>query len=94
MKVIRNKSNISREINDRSMQSKVLFKYVSGSSTLVAASFEILNIIAQHGKPFSDGDYINGSWLEWDHFLFVGFPEKEKLFIKDLPVCIKAMKEY
>jgi hypothetical protein len=47
------------------MQSNVLIKFVSRSSSLVAAGLEISKIIAQHGKPFSDGDYIKNSWLEW-----------------------------
>jgi hypothetical protein len=53
--------------------------FVSGSSNLVAAGFETSKIIAQHGKPFSDGDNIKESWLECTPFLSNGFPEKEKI---------------
>jgi hypothetical protein len=45
-------------------------KFVSGSSNLVASGFEISKIIAQRGKPFSDGDYIKESWLEMCSFPF------------------------
>jgi hypothetical protein len=63
-------------------------KFVSGSTNLVAAGFEILQIISQHRKPFSHRDYIKESWLECASFHFDGFPEKEKIIqcIKDLPV--------
>jgi hypothetical protein len=40
------------------MPSNVFMKFILGSSNLVAAGLEISKIIAQHGKPFSDGDYI------------------------------------
>ena len=40
--------------------------FVSGrsSSNVVAASFGVLKVIAQHGKPLSDRDYIKKAWLE------------------------------
>jgi hypothetical protein len=79
------KEHISREINKK-MQSNVLMKFVSGSSNLVAAGFELSKIISQHGKSFSDGDYIKESWLEYAPFIFDGFPEKEKI--------IKTNKNY
>jgi len=49
------------------------------SSNLVAASFEVSKVIAQHGKPLSDGDYIKEAWLECASFLFDNFSEKEKI---------------
>jgi hypothetical protein len=57
--------------------------------------FEISKIIAQYGKPFSDGDYIKESWLECAPFLFDGFPEKEKMIqhIKGLPVSRNTVKD-
>jgi hypothetical protein len=58
------------------MQSNVLKKFVLGSSNLVASVFEISKIFAQHGKPFSDGDYIKESRLECAPFLFDSVPEK------------------
>ena len=48
------------------------------SSNLVAANFEVSKVIAQHGKPLSDGDYIKEAWLECAPFLFDNFAEKEK----------------
>ncbi|KAG7171957.1 ZBED8-like 1, partial [Homarus americanus] len=64
-------------------------------SNLVAAGFEISKIIALHGKPLGDGEYIKESWLECSHFLFNGFPEKEKIIqhIKDLPVSRNTVKD-
>jgi hypothetical protein len=76
--VSKNKNNTFLEKSTtKKMQSNVLIKFVSGSSNLVAAGFEISKIIAEHERPFSDGDYIKESRLECA-FLFDGFPEKEK----------------
>ncbi|XP_076308667.1 uncharacterized protein LOC143224092 [Tachypleus tridentatus] len=72
------KEHISRGVGNNNMQSNVLMKFVSGSSNLVAASFEISKIIAQHENPLNGGEYIKESWLKWTTFLFDGFPEKEK----------------
>ena len=71
--------------------------FISGrsSSNLVAASFEVSKIIAQHGKPLSDGDYIKEAWLECAPFLFDNFSEKEKVIqlIKDLSLSRKTVKD-
>ena len=55
--------------------------FISGRSSfnVVAASFEVSKVIAQHGKPLSDGDYIKEAWLECAPFLFDNFSEKEKI---------------
>ena len=65
------------------------------SSNLVAASFEVSKVIAQHGKPLSDGDYIKEAWLECAPFLFDNFSEKEKIIqrIKDLSLSRKTVKD-
>jgi hypothetical protein len=62
------------------MQSKVLVKFFSGNFNLVAVGFELSKIIAEYGKPFSDGDCFIESWLECARFLFDSFPGKEELF--------------
>ncbi|XP_042206313.1 uncharacterized protein LOC121855442 [Homarus americanus] len=56
------------------------------SSNLVAAGFEVSKVIAQHGKPLSDGEYIKEAWLECAPFLFDNLSEKDKIIqrIKDL----------
>ena len=70
--------------------------FISGrwSSNLVAASFEVSKVIAQHGKPLSDGDYIKEGWLECAQFLFDNFSEKEKITqrIKDLSLSRKTVE--
>ena len=70
--------------------------FISGrsSSNLVAASFEVSKVIGQHGKPFSDGDYIKEAWLECAPFLFKNFSKKEKTIqrIKDLSLSKKTVK--
>lgn len=72
-------------------------KFISGrpSSNLAAASFEVSKVIAQHGKPLSDGEYIKEAWLECAPFLFENLSEKEKIIqrIKDLSVSRKTVKD-
>ena len=47
-------------------QADNFMNFISGrsSSNLVTASFEFSKVIAQHGKPLNDGDYIKKTWLE------------------------------
>ena len=70
--------------------------FISGrsSSNLVAASFEVSKVIAQHGKPLSDGDYTKETWLECT-FFFDNFSGKEKIIqrIKDLSRSRKTIKD-
>ena len=46
--------------------------FISGRSgfNLVAASFKASKVIAQHGKPLSDGKYIKEAWLELAPIIF------------------------
>ncbi|XP_069176506.1 EPM2A-interacting protein 1-like, partial [Procambarus clarkii] len=87
---------ISRELSKTKTQVETFMNYISGrpSSNLVAASFEVSKIIAQHGKPLCDGEYIKEAWLECAPFLFDNFSEKKKIIqrIKDLPVSRKTVK--
>ena len=64
-------------------------------SNLVAASFEVSKVIAQHEKPLSDGDYIIKVWLNCALFLFDNFSKKEKIIqhIKDLFLSRKTVKD-
>ncbi|XP_062927408.1 copper homeostasis protein cutC homolog isoform X1 [Mobula hypostoma] len=89
------KEHISRAISNKKLQSNTMPTFVSGSSNLVAASFEVSKVIAQHGRPLSDGEYVKESWLECAPFLFDGFQEKEKIIqrIKDLPVSRNTVKD-
>ncbi|XP_062887396.1 general transcription factor II-I repeat domain-containing protein 2A-like isoform X1 [Mobula hypostoma] len=89
------KEHISREICNKQMQSNILMSFISDSSNLVAASFEVSKVIVKHGKPLSDGEYVKESWLECAPFLFNGFLEKEKIIqrIKGLPVSSNTIEE-
>ncbi|XP_063856091.1 protein FAM200A-like isoform X1 [Scylla paramamosain] len=88
---------IFRELSKMKKQAETCMNVISGrpSSNLVAGSFEISKVIAQHGKPLSDGEYIKEAWLECAPFLFDDFSEKEKIIqrIKDLSVSRKTVKD-
>ena len=88
---------ISSALSKTKKQADNFMNFISGrsSSNLVAASFEVSKVIAQHGKPLSDGDYIKEAWLECAPFLFDNFLEKEKIIqrIKDLSPSRKTVKD-
>ena len=71
--------------------------FISGrsNSNLVATSFKVSNVIAQHGKPLSDEDYVKEVWLECTSFVFDNFSEKEKMIqrIKNLSLSRKTVKD-
>jgi hypothetical protein len=89
------KEYISRQVKNANLQSGSFVKFVKSTSNLVSASFEVSKIIARHGKPFSDGDYIKESWLECAPYLFEDFQNKDKILqrIKDLPISRNTVKE-
>ena len=91
----RNKKLIRSKLSKTKKQANNFMNF-SGrwSSNLVAASFEVSKVIAQHGKPLSDGDYIKEGWLECAQFHFDNFSEKEKIIqrIKDLSLSRKTVK--
>ena len=58
-----------------------LFITTGPSSNLVAASVEVSKLIAQHGKPLSDGDYIKKAWLECAPLLLGQFLRKRKNYL-------------
>ena len=62
-------------------QADNFMNFISGRSSfnLVAASFEVSQVIAQNGKSLSDGDYTKEAWLKCAPFLFDNFSEKEKI---------------
>ena len=80
---------ISSRLGKTKKQADNFMNFVSGrsSSNLVAASFEVSKVIAQHGKPLSDADYIKKAWLECAPFLFDNFLEKKRLF-SVLKICL------
>ena len=88
------KEYISRQVKNANLQYGSFVKFVKSTSNLVSASFEVSKIIARHGKPFSDGDYIKESWLECAPYLFKDLQNKDKILqrIKDLPVSRNTVK--
>ncbi|KAI8788966.1 SCAN domain-containing protein 3 [Biomphalaria glabrata] len=64
------------------------------SSVKLAASFEVSKIIAKHGKPLSNGDYIKEEIIECASYLFEEFQNKDKVIqrIKDLPISRNTVK--
>ena len=66
------------------------------NSNLVAASFEVLKVIAQHTKPLSDGDYGILKKFGWSvHHFFLTTFQKKKIIqrIKDLSLSRKTAKD-
>lgn len=89
------KEYVSHQLKNANLQSYSFEKFVKSTSNLVSASFEVSKIIARHGKPFSDGDYIKESWLECSPYLFEDFQNKDKIIqrIKNLQISRNTVKE-
>ncbi|KAI8796661.1 zinc finger BED domain-containing protein 5 [Biomphalaria glabrata] len=88
------KEHLSREFKKAISQSSSFVNFVKSSSNLVAASFEVSKIIAKHGKPFRDDDYIKEAMLECASYLFEDFQNKDKVIqrIEDLPISRNTVK--
>lgn len=89
------KEIIAREINSRNAQSTSLLKFMDSSSNIIGASFVASNVIAKHGKPFSDGEFIKEAWLKCAPILFEDFENNEKIIqrIKDLSLARNTVKD-
>ena len=81
---------ISHELSNTKKQVNTSTNFISSrpSSNLIASSFEVSKIIAQHKKPLGDGEYIKQAWQKCEPF-FDNIPEKEKIILKNLSVSRK-----
>ena len=80
---------ISSKLSKTKTQDDNFINFILGRSTsyLVAASFEVSGVIAQRGKPLSNGDYIKKAWLECAPFFLTVFKKKKRLF-SVLKICL------
>ena len=67
------KEYITLELTKTNAQSKDLLRFASGNSDLVSASFSLSYSIVNHGKPFSDGEFLKSAFMDCAHFLFDDF---------------------
>ncbi|GFS82915.1 general transcription factor II-I repeat domain-containing protein 2A [Trichonephila clavipes] len=82
-------------IKERNKQSTSMFKYVSKNCHTRAASYSAANAIAQHGKPFQEGEFLKEAWLACAPSLFDDFDNKDKIIqrIKDVALSRNTMKD-
>ncbi|GFX92593.1 SCAN domain-containing protein 3 [Trichonephila clavipes] len=83
------KELIASAIKDSNKQSTSMFKYVSKNCLTSAASYSAENVIARHGKPFQEGEFLKEAWLAYD------FDNKDKIIqrIKYVPLSRNTMKD-
>lgn len=88
------KEFIARANKNKNVQSTSLMKFIGGCSNITAASFDASNVIAKHGKPFSDGEYLKEAWLKCAPNLFEDFENKQKIIqrINDMPLARNTVK--
>lgn len=67
------KEFIARANKNKNMQSTSLMNFIGSRSNITAASFDASNIIAKHGKPFRDGEYLKEAWIKCAPNLFEDF---------------------
>ena len=73
------KQYISRELTKTNAQSKKLLRFVSGNSDLASASFSLSYSIVKHGKPFSDGEFLNSAFMDGAPFLLDDLKNKDAI---------------
>lgn len=89
------KEFIASALRERNRQSTSMIKYVSKDCHTSAASFSAANIIAQHGKPLNEGEFLKEAWLACAPSLFDDFENKDKIIqrIKDIPLSRNTIKD-
>ena len=73
------------------MQSTSFVEFMSSGSNVTTASYIVLNEIAKHGKPFSDGQLIKQAWLVCAPVLLKSFKEKA-IQRKEIPLSRNTVK--
>ena len=73
---------INSKLSKTKKQADKFMNFISGrsSSNLVAASFEVSKVIAQHGKPLSDEIILKKLGWNVHHFFLTIFQKKKRLF--------------
>lgn len=89
------KELIASALNDRNKQSTSMIKFVGKNCNTSAASYAAANVIARHGKPFQEGEFLKEAWLACAPSLFEDFDNKDKIIqrIKDTPLSRNTIKE-
>ncbi|GFX63169.1 DUF4371 domain-containing protein [Trichonephila clavipes] len=89
------KELMASAIKDRNKQSTSIIKYVSKNCHTSAASYSAANVIARHGKPFQEGEFLKEAWLACAPSLFEDFDNKDKIIqrIKDVHLSINTIKD-
>ena len=70
-------------------------KWIASPNSTTAASFVAAREIVKRGKPFTDGEYMNDSFIKMSEHLFSDFKNKTEIIqkIKDMPLSAKTVKE-
>ncbi|GFV94408.1 general transcription factor II-I repeat domain-containing protein 2A [Trichonephila clavipes] len=89
------KELIVSAIKDRNKQSTYTIKYESKNCHTSAASYSTANVIARHGKPFQEGEFLREAWLACTPSSFDDFDNKDKIIqrIKDIPLSRNTIKD-
>lgn len=86
---------IRREVKQQEQQCNNFKRTFKPKNNISAASFQLSSIIAQHGKPLSDGNYLKEAFLNCSEFLFEDFQNKDQILkrINELPVARNTVKD-
>lgn len=76
-------------------QTSVLKTFLIPKNNITAASFQVANCIARHGKPLSEGEFVKQAFLECSATLFADFKEKDLIIkrINELPISRNTIKD-
>ena len=77
-----------------SRQKSVLHAFVSKDNKRTEASYEVASVIARHGKPFTDGEYIKDALLRVSETLFSDLKNKDEIVrrVKEVPLSDSTIR--
>ena len=72
----------------------VLHSFVSKDNKRTEASYEVASVIARHGKPFTDGEYIKDALLRVSETLFSDLKNKDEIVrrVKEVPLSDSTIR--
>ena len=86
---------IQKEVKQYNYQSNRFQRIFKPRNNILAASFQLSNTIAQHGKPLCDGEYLKKAIKNCSEFLFEDFANKNNKpkRINEMPAARNTIKD-
>ena len=86
--------SLKKAVSRYEKQSSIFKKVISGANRTTESSYKAAECIAQHGKSFTDGVFIQEAFLSCADVLFDDLPNKSTIIsrIQDMPVSARTIE--